>query len=68
MRNSEKNANRMEVLGVTDLRENEGVQLIRQARQKLYGEQMSMEDAKEIFKIVGGRPSVLSSLAKRKVS
>lgn len=64
---AEKNANRMEVLTVKDLQENEGIQLIRQARRKLFGTDMSVEEAKEIFDIVGGRPSVLSSLAKRKV-
>lgn len=64
---TEKNANRMEVLAVQDLQEAEAVQLMRQARRKLFGTMMSVEEAKEIYDIVGGRPSVISSLAKRKV-
>lgn len=55
------------MLAVADLQENEGSQLIRQARKRLFGQTLSEEQAKEIFDIAGGRPSVLSSLAKRKV-
>lgn len=57
----------MEVLTVQDLQENEVIQLIRQARRKLFGTVMSVEEAREIYELVGGRPSVLSSLAKRRV-
>lgn len=56
----------MEVLAVRDLQETETIQLLKQARRKLFGENMSDEQAKQIYDIVGGRPSVLSSLAKRR--
>lgn len=65
---TEKNANRMEVLAVRDLQEPEVVQLVKQARRKLFGQNLPGEEAKEIYDLVGGRPSVLSSLAKRKVT
>ena len=57
----------MEVLAVRDLNEHEAVQLIRQARRRLFGKLMSVDEAKQIYQLVGGRPSVISSLAKRKV-
>lgn len=68
LHSTEKNANRMEVLAVRDLQESEVIQLAKQARRKLFGQNMPDEEAKEIYDLVGGRPSVLSSLAKRKVT
>lgn len=58
----------MEVLAVKDLQEREVVQLVRQGRRKLFGENVSEEEARELFDLIGGRPSVLSSLIKRTVS
>ena len=62
----EKNANRMVVLSVRDLDEQPGISAIRQARMKLFGENMAFEEAKEIYDLIGGRMSVITALAKVK--
>lgn len=62
----EKNANRMEVLSIKDLREDFATRAIQRARRQIWGETMSKEDAKEIYDLIGGRLSVLMALAKRK--
>lgn len=63
---AEKNANRMIVLSVRDLDEQTGTTMIRQARKKLYGENMALAEAKEMYDLIGGRMSVTTALAKHK--
>lgn len=58
----------MEVLSIKDLNETDAVRAIRQARRTMWGENMSVEAAREIYSLIGGRLSILMSLAKRKVS
>lgn len=63
---TEKTANRMEVLSCKDLPEAEAILAMRQARKRLWNENMSKEQAKEVYDLVGGRLSTLSRLAKKK--
>lgn len=56
----------MIVLSVRDLAEETGIAMIRQARKKLYGENMALEEAKELYDLIGGRMSAISALAKMK--
>lgn len=54
------------VLSIKDLGETDGIAAIRTARRKLWGESMSQEDAREIYDLVGGRMSIVMSLAKHR--
>lgn len=56
----------MIVLSVRDLDEQPGVTMIRQVRNKMFGENMALEEAKEIYNLIGGRMSVITALAKRR--
>lgn len=56
----------MEVLSCKDLPESEAILAMRQARKRLWNENMSKEQAKEVYDLVGGRLSTLSRLAKKK--
>jgi hypothetical protein len=56
----------MMVLSIKDLGETDGIAAIRTARRKLWGESMSQEDAREIYDLVGGRMSIVMSLAKHR--
>jgi hypothetical protein len=56
----------MEVLSCKDLPEAEAILAMRQARKRLWDENMSKEQAKEVYDLVGGRLSMISRLAKKK--
>lgn len=62
---AEKHANRMEVLSVGDLQERDTVKAIRRMRRQFWTENLPKETASEIYNLIGGRLSVLATLAKK---